>query len=60
MICFSYMPKGSRIRQFYLMIKILVLVWYINKKDVGPEYILLNLKLIDKFLMKQMQTSANK
>lgn len=32
MICFSYMPKGSRIRQFYLMIKILVLVWYINKK----------------------------
>ena len=31
-----------------------------NEKDVEPEYILLNLKLIDKILMKQMQTSANK
>lgn len=33
---------------------------YIHKKDVEPEYILLNLKLIDIILMKQMQISANK
>ena len=31
-----------------------------NEKDVEPEYILLNLKLSDKILMKQMQISANK